>query len=591
MQPISAQFVAQNKNSFFELALHQEIAYTTFFDKQTNKIGIKSFQEKQGVILEKKHNLGNYNIGSKVHEYGGGAIAFGPEVCFFVNQADQQIYSYNLKEPHNISQLTKVPDYCFADLFFCLKKQMLFAVCEQKKIASNSLIAYHLPSQKFQTLLSGRDCYSNFCVSKQGDKIAWLEWDFPDMPWDQCELWVAVWNDDFQITKKQKISFPQESIFQPSFSPQGQLFFVSDKENWWNIFLWDGEKRVPCLPLAAEFATPQWVFGLSSYGFLSSNQLACSYLQDGYWYFATWDCDSQKSITHQKFALIQNLKAENTKAVFLASQPQQNLSLYFYDNTKNTLQRVEKNNSLTISVPESIAFVNSSGVKIQAFFYEVANSKKLIIKPHGGPTGFSDAGLDWGVQYWTSRGFSYLDVNYRGSSGFGRDFRNCLYGHWGNYDVQDILEAIDWVLSHTKINFQSIILKGNSAGAFTVLCALSQKPQDFYGAICYYPVTDPTELLKKTHPFELGYLQKLLGAQHQKKEFWKLSRLQKPLLFLQGAADKVVPPEGVQKFAELLKTKNIPCDFHLFEKEGHGFHSPQNIQKALILEEKFCQAY
>ena len=594
MEPISANFVSKQKNTFLELDFYQEVAYVSFFHQSSKKNYLKGFKEKSGKLVETSYLLGDYSIGSKVHEYGGGSFCLGDDFCFFVNHQDQQIYTYSLKEDQNITPLTNHRDCSFADLYYCSKIKTLFAVCEKKTEKKNILcvIAYHLPSKKIATLLTGRDCYSSICFCTHTQKIAWLEWDYPNMPWDECELWVGFFDIDLYITQKKKISFAQESVFQPAFSStnfflKNQLFFVNDKSNWWNLYVWNGEKRQNCLPIIAEFASVQWVFGLSSYGFLNSKQIACCYLQDAYWYFAILDITSQTKCIIKKFSNIQYLKAENEKVVFLASEPNQDLDLYYYDATKNNLQKTKKKKNTSVIIPESVYFTNSFGVIIQSFFYQ-STGKELIVKPHGGPTAFSDSGLDWAVQYWLSRGYSYLDINYRGSSGFGRDFRNILYGNWGNYDVADIVEAVDWLLHYrTKKYFQSIILKGSSAGGFSILCALSHKKHPFTGAICYYPVTEPNKLLQNTHDFEFGYLKNLLGKKNLNKKFWDPVSIKTPLLFLQGSADKIVPASGVQKVVKILQKNGTPCDFHLFSREGHGFQMPNNIAKALLLEENF----
>ena len=586
MSSITPNFIAKQKSSFFELELYKKKAFITYFNKKQGKVSVTSFQQKGIDLIQKKYPKLTTNIGAKVNEYGGGSFVMGNntgDFCFFVSADDGQIYSYKLQSPYTTEKLTNIAFSRFADLVYCKKRKLLFAVCEDKKNHKISIISYSLKTKKIQKLLDSRDAYSGFCFSFD-EKIAWLEWSFPNMAWDSCELWCGYLSKDNKIIHKKRITHENESALQPAFDSYGRLFFISDRSNWWNLYVLENEKIRACYAMNAEFAACPWVFRMSHYGFLAENKIACSFLKDAYWHFAILDLNKKKLKTIKKFANIQCLKTENESCIFLASSPEHSLDLYYYHLKKGLIKRKKDKIPFAITIPKSIYF-DSDKTKVQAFFYETKKPKGLLVKLHGGPTGFSDAGLDWNVQYWVSKGFCYLDINYRGSTGMGRIYRNLLYDNWGIFDVEDIFSA----LQHLPFQFSSIILKGGSAGALSVLCALSKKPEKFSAAICYYPVSDPKTLLATTHKFELGYLKKLLGKRNQAKDLWDVEKIKHPLIIFQGKKDKVVTAKQTKDFVKNLKKNKVCCELHLLENEGHGFRDPKSLEKIFLLEEKFLK--
>lgn len=550
-----------------------------------------------------------YNVRSRVHEYGGGSFTVKDRIIVFSNFEDQRLY---IKMPgEEVNPLTGNDRSYYADLRIDPRRKRVLCVREDHGVSGdepvNSIAIVRFEgSRKIRTLIQGNDFYASPRLSPDGKKLAYLTWNHPDMPWDGSELWVAQINKDGSVGKKKKIAGGRkESIFQPEWSPDNLLYFVSDKNNWWNLYRAKNYSVESLFPMEADFGVPQWVFGLSTYDFISENKIACSYVRRGQWHLAVLNLSSgELSPLETKFTDISFLKVMGEKILMSAASATEPPSVVSLDlnSKKNEVLRssVEKAfPSGYISVPERVSFLSEEGEEVYGFYYAPTNKgfkgpkkKKppLIVITHGGPTSAASISFDLKKQFWTSRGFAILDVNYRGSSGYGREYREGLEGKWGVRDVDDCINGARYLINKGKVDGNRLIIRGGSAGGYTTLCALTFR--DFFGAgASYYGVSDLIKLTEETHKFESHYLDSLIGEYPGKKKLYKkrspiisADSLSVPVIFFQGLKDKVVPPEQSEVFASVLERKGIPVAYIAFEEEQHGFRKKENIKCSLEAE-------
>ncbi len=337
-------------------------------------------------------------------------------------------------------------------------------------------------------MASGYDFYSTPRLSPDGQSLAWLCWRHPDMPWDSTELWLADRDANGKLAGAKCIAGGnQESIFQPEWSPAGELYFVSDRSGWWNLYrLRNGNVDAVC-PMAAEFGLPQWVFGLSTYAFTERNEIVCSYAVQGVWRLGRIDLDS-KVLTEIPSALsdIGFLSADGMRVVFSAASPRDVDAVIELDLATTKMTTIRRASAAAIpaqnfSIPQVIEFATGNNVTAFGYFYPPHNPNfaapndqrpPLIVISHGGPTSATTNALKLGIQYWTSRGFAVLDVNYGGSSGLGRDYRRRLNGAWGLIDRADCVNGAQHLAERGLVDGERLIIRGNSAGGYTTLvCA------------------------------------------------------------------------------------------------------------------------
>jgi len=497
------------------------------------------------------------SVRSKVHEYGGGSYCVSDNVIYFVNGNDQRVYSMpvDLVSPHVHSPLALSPEnsqqvnYRYADLFIDTHRQQLIAVCEihrnlDAQEPENTIISLRLDGSStigFNVLVFGGDFYSNPSVSPDHEKLTWLTWNHPDMPWDNSECWIADFTHAGMLHKHRKVAggvsaqHPSgESIFQPQWSPTGDLLFVSDRNNWWNIYSYNTYNKYTeiLVDMPAEFATPQWVFGMSTYGFLNSYTIFCTYTQHGEWYLATIDLLSHNVTQHTSpFTDIHAIACQddNDTALFIGANSRQSESLILWK--KEQWKPIAHSSELAIpceqlSTPEKVTFTNSHNQDVYGFFYPPKNSSisapsdtesrpPLVVMCHGGPTGATGTGLNLKIQYWTNRGFSVFDINYSGSTGYGRDYRRRLYQQWGVLDVDDIRSGTHYLIEQKKVDPDRIAIRGSSAGGYSVLAALTFT-NTFKAGASLYGIGDLSALADDTHKFESRYCDQLVGISLEK---------------------------------------------------------------------------
>ena len=396
-------------------------------------------------------------------------------------------------------------------------------------------------------------------------------------------------------------------MLQPLWSPDGELYFVSDRSGWWNLYRWrDGDVQ-PALPMEAEFARPQWVFGAPSYGFLDDGKIACSYVERGVWNIGVID-PVEGSLSRVDLPYTEmgrgELRAAGQRVVFSAGAPDKPMSLMSLDVASGEVTTLQQAHELHIdssylSAPEPIEFETTGGRTAHAFYYPPRNPDfeapegerpPLLVKSHGGPTAAASTALDLGIQFWTSRGFGVVDVNYGGSTGYGTEFRRRLNGAWGIVDVDDCVNAARFLVSRGDADPDRLAIDGGSAGGYTTLAALTFHDV-FRAGASYYGVSDLEALAKETHKFESRYLDSLVGPYPERKDLYverspinHTHLLSCPLLLLQGLEDEIVPPNQAEMMFEAVKAKGLPTAYVPFEGEQHGFRRSENIERALEAE-------
>ena len=565
-----------------------------------------------------------FNVRTRVHEYGGGAYIVHDGIVHFCNDADQRLYRHKTGAP----PVAITPDPAaprgsrYADGVIDRRRGRMIWVREEHTTEEpepvNSLVEISLDGSAPQRILqSGRDFYAAPRLSPDGSRLAWLEWSHPNMPWIGCELWVAEIVADGSLGRRRLVAGGDgESIFQPEWSPGGVLYFVSDRAQislsgrWWNLFRVRGEgldttaPPEPIYPLAAEFGRAQWQFAMSTFAFASAERLVCSYVQDGVHRLAAVDLHSlQVQAIATEYRDISSLRACKGRVYFRGGSPTAPPAIVELELASgharalklSTTQHLEAYRSY-LSVPEQVTFATDNGMQAHGLFYAPKNDDfvapagelpPLIVHCHGGPTAAASPTLSWGTQYWTSRGFAILDVNYGGSTGYGREYRLRLQGNWGVVDVADCVNGARHLAETHQVDPARWAISGASAGGYTTLAVLTFR-KEFKTGASYYGVSDLEALAKDTHKFESRYLDGLIGPYPERKDLYiarspvhSARLLSVPVAFFQGAEDRVVPPEQAQAMVEALRQRRVPFLYLLFDGEQHGFRRADNIKRAL----------
>ena len=553
---------------------------------------------------------------SKVHEYGGMAYAADQAHLYFVNAADQCVYQLDLNSDDTPKAITS-PGLRFADLVIDTAHQRLIAVGEKHHDdhePENFIAAINIATGDISILASGADFYAYPRISPDGQQLCWIQWQHPNMPWDSTQLWCGkLTAADLNDKKIVAGADNNEAIFQPSWAPDNQLYYVSDKNNWWNICRANGE---PVLSKDAEFATPLWQFGMRTYDFIDSNTIGCLWTQQGLWHsgfinIATGELSATESqysslaaaCCHQgQLYMVAGAAALANQIVGIKPDDSNSFNGPNGRVTSSYAPSTLDLDSADIAQPESVFFPSGNGEQVHGFFYPPTSAQyqgadntlpPVIALCHGGPTGATDSGLNLKIQYWTSRGFAIIDINYRGSTGFGREYRQALTNAWGIKDVEDTQYAIRYLAEQQKIDPQRCLIRGGSAGGYTVLSALTFS-DTFKAGASLYGIGDLETLAADTHKFESRYLNSLIGPYPERKDIY-LARspihhaegLNCPVIFLQGLEDKVVPPNQAEMMVKLLQEKGIQVEYVTFPDEGHGFRKASNIIRAMESELAF----
>ncbi len=550
-----------------------------------------------------------FNVRTRVHEYGGAAYVVHRGAIFASNFADQRLYEITPGRP----QRPLTPEgYFYAQCVIDPLRPRLVCIREDHTRGDAqppaAIVAVPLDSAKPSAgvvLTQGADFYSDAALSPDGRRLAWLQWRHPHMPWDGTELYVA--DLDGRGTPGVPVRVAggdDESVFQPSWSPDGILYFVSDRTGWWNLYRDHGGVVQALHPLPAEFGRPQWLLGSRTYAFASANRVVVTYSQDGRWRMALLSLEPRR-VEPLDLALepLDAVVADGRAAWFVGGSPTEGpaivrVSFGAAESEIVKRSRTDTLESAFISAPEAITF-DSGGQAVHAFYYPPVNpgfrapagtAPPLLVLSHGGPTTATDDVFDPEIQFWTTRGFAVVDVNYSGSSGYGRPYRRRLNGQWGVADVRDAVNAAKHLVAAGKADPARLITRGGSAGGYTTLAALTFH-DTFKAGASYYGISDLEVLAHDTHKFESRYLDSLVGPYPAMQSVYRerspihfVERLNCALILLQGLEDKVVPPSQSETMAAAVRAKGLPVAYVTFEGEQHGFRKAENIVRALESE-------
>jgi dipeptidyl aminopeptidase/acylaminoacyl peptidase len=553
-----------------------------------------------------------FNTRTRVHEYGGGAYFVAGTTVFFSNFVDQALYRMDHgSDPRPITPEPNIPaGFRYADGRLTPDGKTIICVRESHREgaeAINDLVAIPADgSGKPASIASGADFYSFPRIRFDGKQLAWTSWNHPQMPWDGTELWIADLDSAGVVTNPRKIAGSEtESIYQPEWSPEGTLHFISDRTGWWNLYAFQDGKIVPLAATDAEFGIPQWVFGTSRYAFVSGG-IACIYTRNGrdYLGFIASGSGSVKNLD-LPYDTWSDLKSDGSHRLYAIAASVSTASEVVAFDLENSLHRVLRRSLQValdpedISRPEAIEFPTDDGRTAFALYYAPKNKEysgpsaerpPLLVLSHGGPTAATSSNLRLSIQYWTSRGFAVVDVNYGGSTGYGRAYRERLNGKWGVVDVQDCINAARHLAGRGDVDPKRMAIRGGSAGGYTTLCALVFSDVFAAGA-SHYGVADLKSLMQDTHKFESRYLDGMVGPYpqaadlyHQRSPVHFADRLSCPVILLQGLADKVVPPAQAETMIAALRKKKLPFAYVSFATEGHGFREAENIKRAAEAE-------
>ena len=549
-----------------------------------------------------------FNARTRVHEYGGGAAVVADGTIYFSNWEDQRIYR---QDPGDRPRpITPEGALRYADGGIDRRRGRLICVREDHTVAGepvNTLVRLDLGGGgAAHVLVSGNDFYASPRISPGGSQLAWLTWNHPNMPWDGTELWVGELRADGSLGRTGRVAGGvDESIFQPEWSPDGVLYFVSDRTGWWNLYRWRDGRVEPVIEMEAGFGRPQWLFGMSTYAFASAGRIICTYIGQGAWRLASLDvATGGLDLIETPYTEIEYVRAAPGRAVFLAGSPAEPTSVVQLDLATGQLDVLRRFSQVAVapgylSSPRAIEFPTESGLTAHAFFYAPKNvdyaappgeRPPLLVLSHGGPTSARFGTLDPGIQYWTSRGIAVLDVNYGGSTGYGRAYRQRLEGQWGVVDVDDCVNGARYLAGQGEVDGDRLIIRGGSAGGYTTLCALTFR-HAFKAGASYYGVSDLEALAQEMHKFESRYLDRLVGPYPERKDLYRerspihfTDRLSCPVIFFQGLEDQVVPPNQAESMVEALRARGLPVAYVPFEGEQHGFRRAENIKRAFDAE-------
>ncbi|GAB3368966.1 S9 family peptidase [Massilia agri] len=547
-----------------------------------------------------------FNVRSKVHEYGGGAFTVADGVAWFSNQPDGRLYRVEAgSEPKPVTAEDNKQRY--ADFVVDAPRRRLLTVRENHSKGShypeNTIAAIAFDGSE-TVLVDGNDFYAAPRLSPDGRQLAWLCWDHPRMPWEGSELWLAdVLEDGSLVNGRLVAGGPNESICQPEWSPGGVLHFVSDRSGWWNLYRYDHGVVHPLCPKEAEFGGPQWNFGGSLYGFRSEDDIICAYVEGGVSKLARLRGGVLTDIP-TPYEEIRELRVNAHTVALLGGAPTLALELARIDLDGGAHEVLARSISQLppggyLSVPQSISYPSANGRTAYAFHYPPTNADfapqdgelpPLIVIGHGGPTGMAASTLKLSTQFWTSRGFAVLDVNYGGSTGFGRAYRDLLKGQWGVVDVEDCVAGARHLAEQGLVDPERLLVRGSSAGGLTTLCALAFHDV-FKAGACYYGVSDLAGLDADSHKFESHYNQYLIAPPERAEQVYRerspihhTDKLKRPMIFFQGLDDMVVPPSQSEAMVEALRGRKLPVAYITLEGEGHGFRKAESVVRTLEAE-------
>jgi dipeptidyl aminopeptidase/acylaminoacyl peptidase len=618
--PLTSDLIVQGTIGLGQLALDGGELFFTEMRPAEKGRSVLVRRSKDGAVADVTPR--DFNVRTRVHEYGGGDYLAEGGIVYFSNFQDQRVYR---QDPGDAPRpLTPEADLRFADYRLDALRRRLVCVREDKRLVEsredvNTIVALDVDGEPSEgrVLVRGYEFYASPRISPDGRKLCWLCWNHPDMPWDAAELWVGSFGDDGGIADAMRIAGgPNESIVQPEWAPDGTLYFASDRTDYWNLYRWRGDRVEAVCPRAAEFGMPQWVFGMSSYAFLGERSILCTFTERGIWRVGKLDTDTgELTLIDSPYTWFSGVRAsagQRPRAVLLAGSPTEPSSVVELDVESCRFDVIRRSTELRfdpedLSVPEAIEFPTENGLSAHAFYYRPKNARyravggpkgelpPLIVKSHGGPTGATTSVFSLGIQYWTSRGFAVLDVNYGGSTGYGRAYRERLFGKWGIVDVDDCVNGALYLVRRGEVDENKLAITGGSAGGYTTLSALAFR-KVFRAGASHFGVSDLEQLAHDArtnnhHKFESRYEDKLVAPYPERVDVYRArspihfaDRLSCPVIFFQGLDDRIVLPNQAERMVEVLREKRLPVAYVPFAGEGHGFRRAENIKRALDAE-------
>ena len=611
--PITPSMITSSGISASQIATHGESLFW---------LEHRPLEHGRGVVVRRRQGTiedltpAGFNVRTRAHEYGGGSFWVHEEALFFANFSDQRLYRRSATG--DCEPITPKPDVPAAARYAdgCVTPDGRWTICILETHAEggethNEVVILPTDGGSLpRTLVAGNDFYAFPRLHPDGTRLAWVEWSHPRMPWDGTELWVADIDPEREIARATRVAGgPDESIFQPRWSPRGDLHFVSDRTGWWNLYAVHAGEVLPLCPRDAEFGGPQWVFGLSRYAFLTDGTLICSFTHDG--------CDrlgslrpGSPTLTPLETPFTSHLGGGSVqcdpagRVYFLGGSATSGTAVVGLDPESGHVEVIKAFHTMEIdpgyfSTPEPIRFPTQDGSTAHALFYPPANKAfsapaderpPLLVLSHGGPTSATTSELRLGLQFWTSRGFAVVDVNYGGSTGFGRAYRERLQGQWGIVDTSDCIEAATYLARRGDVDGTRMAIRGRSAGGFTTLSAIVFHDVFSAGA-SYYGVVDLEALATDTHKFESHYLDGLIGPYPETRARYRerspvhfTDRLTCPVIMFQGLEDRVVPPSQTEAMVAALRAKGLPYAYLPIAGEQHGFRIAKNIERCLEAE-------
>ena len=558
----------------------------------------------------------DFNARTRVHEYGGGEHWVHGGSVFATRFDDQRLY--RIDSPGKAAAITSEPAMPAGDRYadgevtpdgrwiFCVRERH----AKGEEAANEIVVLAADGSDEPRVVVSGSDFVSSPRVSPDGRRLAWLSWDHPRMPWDGTELRTAAILEDGELDDATLVcGAADESVVQPRWSPGGALHFISDRSGWWNLYRLEADGSETALaPREAEFAMPAWVFGLSSYGFLDDGTLICRYVTAGGARLAALrpGGDGLEPI-ECPWTSISHLQVDGERVAFLGASGMQAEAVIAGPADGSDWQvlarsRTDELDASYVSVAEQIIFPTTNDAEAHALFYAPRNAEAtgpegerppLVVVSHGGPTSATGGAYNAAIQYWTTRGIAVVDVNYRGSTGYGREYRRALNGTWGIVDTDDCIAAASYLAGRGDIDGERMAIRGGSAGGYTTLCALAFHDV-FRAGASYFGVADAETLATDTHKFESRYLDGLIGpypeeraTYYERSPIHFADRVRAAVILFQGLEDEVVPPAQAEEMVEALDTNGLPHAYLAFEGEQHGFRKAENIIATLEAELSF----
>lgn len=604
--PITPQSLVKGAKRFLQLEVEGDELYWLEMRPEEQGRGVFIRASDQQEMIPS-----TFNIRTTVHEYGGKCALIHKDFLYFTNFADQHLYRVRAGEdPQCIVNHT---GYRFADFDITPDGNTLFAIVEDHNIegeCENAIGKVDLKSGKLTKIAQGHDFYAFCRLDHEGKRLAFIAWDHPHMMWDQTFLRVM----NLETGKVDKIAGGTDiSVSEPHWTPCGHLLYVSDQDDFWQIYDETGQKIID---RQADFTFPLWRLGVCRTTFVK---------KDGISYLVTvatdkgrdslivlnWGTKEITTFDDHPFTFISEIKSYQDGIVMIAATPTSESAIYTVDISsgnycKLNSERDKKSiDESYISYPELLEFPTEGGKTAYGFFYppknpqytvkDSAEKPPLIVMSHGGPTAHVPPVFSKTIQFWTTRGFAVANINYGGSSGYGRKYRNRLRTSWGIVDVDDCCNAALYLAKKGVIDGHRMGIEGGSAGGYTTLAALTFR-KVFQAGISYFGVSDLSLMTQETHKFESRYLDSLIGPYPKEKQRYKdrsplyhIDQLSTPTLLLQGDEDRIVPPNQAELMYQALLQKKIPTAYILFKGEQHGFRQAQTIIQAIEAQLQFYQ--